>query len=121
MSCSAEDRSPPRTQPSWTCLLSASTAAPRGPRSFDPGKNAGEFAPGERLPSVAALASEYQAGHGTIRRALGRLQDEGWLTTLPRYVHLPVPPRPSCQGLIGTVVYPGDIWSALEAAEARRR
>jgi DNA-binding GntR family transcriptional regulator len=34
---------------------------------------------------VAALATEYQAGRGTIRRALGRLQDEGWLTTLPRY------------------------------------
>ncbi len=46
---------------------------------------AGEWPPGGRLPSVAALASEYQTGHGTIRRALGRLQDEGWLTTLPRY------------------------------------
>ena len=46
---------------------------------------AGEWAPGERLPSVAAFAAEYQTGHGTIRRALGRLQDEGWLTTLPRY------------------------------------
>jgi DNA-binding GntR family transcriptional regulator len=40
---------------------------------------------GERLPSVAALARELEAGHGTIRKALGRLQDEGWLTTLPRY------------------------------------
>jgi len=28
---------------------------------------------------------EYQAGHGTIRRALGRLQDEGLIVTLPRY------------------------------------
>ena len=46
---------------------------------------AGEWAPGERLPSVAALATEYQAGHGTIRRALGRLQDEGWIRTLPCY------------------------------------
>jgi DNA-binding GntR family transcriptional regulator len=42
-------------------------------------------APGERLPSVAALAVEYRTGHGTIRKALGRLQDEGWIVTLPRY------------------------------------
>jgi Bacterial regulatory proteins, gntR family len=33
---------------------------------------------------VAALAADYQAGHGTIRRALGRLQDEGLIATLPR-------------------------------------
>jgi DNA-binding transcriptional MocR family regulator len=46
---------------------------------------AGEWAPGERLPSVATLAAEYGVGHGTVRRALSRLQDEGWLTTLPRY------------------------------------
>ena len=46
---------------------------------------AGEWAPGERLPSVAALAAEYGVGHGTVRRALARLQDEGWIATLPRY------------------------------------
>jgi DNA-binding GntR family transcriptional regulator len=34
---------------------------------------------------VAALAAERQAGHGTIRKALGRLHDEGWIVTLPRY------------------------------------
>jgi hypothetical protein len=30
------------------------------------------------------LAADYQACHGTIRRALGRLQDEGLIVTPPR-------------------------------------
>jgi GntR family transcriptional regulator len=46
---------------------------------------ADEWEPGHRLPTVAALAADYQACHGTIRRALGRLQDEGLIVTLPRY------------------------------------
>jgi DNA-binding GntR family transcriptional regulator len=46
---------------------------------------ADEWEPGHRLPAVAALAADYQACHGTIRRALGRLQDEGLIVTLPRY------------------------------------
>jgi hypothetical protein len=46
---------------------------------------ADEWEPGQRLPTVAALTADYQAGHGTIRRALGRLQDEGLIVTLPRY------------------------------------
>jgi DNA-binding GntR family transcriptional regulator len=46
---------------------------------------ADEWEPGQRLPAVAALAADYQAGHGTIRRALGRLQDEGLIVTLPRF------------------------------------
>ena len=46
---------------------------------------ADEWEPGQRLPTVPALAADYQAGHGTIRRALGRMQDEGLIVTLPRY------------------------------------
>ena len=45
---------------------------------------AGECSPGERLPSVAALAAGLAVRHGTVRRALGRL-DEGLIVTLPRY------------------------------------
>jgi GntR family transcriptional regulator len=46
---------------------------------------AGDWAPGERLPSVADLARELEAGHGMIRKAPARLQDEGWIVTLARY------------------------------------
>jgi DNA-binding GntR family transcriptional regulator len=46
---------------------------------------ADKWEPGQRLSAVAALAADYQAGHGTIRQALGRLQDEGLIVTLPRY------------------------------------
>jgi DNA-binding GntR family transcriptional regulator len=46
---------------------------------------AGGWEPGLRLPAVAALAADYQACHGTIRRALGRLPGEGLIVTLPRY------------------------------------
>ena len=35
--------------------------------------------------AVGPRAADYQAGHGTIWRALGRLQDEGLSVTLPRY------------------------------------
>ncbi len=47
--------------------------------------DAGEWPPGGRLPSVAVLARQLEVGHGTIRRALARLQDEDLITTLPRY------------------------------------
>jgi DNA-binding GntR family transcriptional regulator len=40
---------------------------------------------GPETAAVAALAADYQACHGTIRRALGRLQDEGLIVILPRY------------------------------------
>jgi DNA-binding GntR family transcriptional regulator len=46
---------------------------------------AGEWPPGGRLPSVAVLARELEVGHGTVRRALARLEAEGLITTLPRY------------------------------------
>jgi DNA-binding GntR family transcriptional regulator len=46
---------------------------------------AGEWEPGQRMPSVAVLARELDVGHGTVRRALQRLADEGLVVTLPRY------------------------------------
>jgi DNA-binding FadR family transcriptional regulator len=46
---------------------------------------ANEWAPGERMPSVAILARELGVGHGTVRRALKRLEADGLVVTLPRY------------------------------------
>jgi DNA-binding transcriptional MocR family regulator len=63
------------------CTHSGQTVQPliaRPPRG-------GGWAPGERLPSVAALAAELEAGHGTVRRALQRLADEGLVVILARY------------------------------------
>ncbi|QYM64564.1 GntR family transcriptional regulator [Microbacterium sp. Se5.02b] len=39
--------------------------------------DSGEWAAGERLPTEAALASAYAVGINTVRRAVGRLVDEG--------------------------------------------
>jgi DNA-binding GntR family transcriptional regulator len=37
----------------------------------------GKLAPGDRIPSVVALAQEYDLAAGTVRKALGQLQREG--------------------------------------------
>ncbi|MCG7405966.1 FadR family transcriptional regulator [Paenibacillus sp. ACRRX] len=39
----------------------------------------GFYAPGDRLPSVESLASQYQVGRSTIREALSALKAMGWL------------------------------------------
>lgn len=41
----------------------------------------GKWTPGELLPSEGQLAKEYQVSRATIRRALARLQREGWVST----------------------------------------
>lgn len=40
---------------------------------------AGEYAPGDRLPSYKELAKMYTVGVTTASRAYGRLKDLGWV------------------------------------------
>src|SRR2546423_15401876 len=44
----------------------------------------GQLSEGERLPSVAALAREWEVSTTTIRHALSWLQVEGYIRTSPR-------------------------------------
>lgn len=44
---------------------------------------AGELAPGARLPSERDLAAEYGVALGTARRAIVELRDRGLVVTLP--------------------------------------
>ena len=38
---------------------------------------AGELAPGQRVPAIVRLAQEYDMAPGTVRKALAALRDEG--------------------------------------------
>lgn len=44
----------------------------------------GSFAVNDRLPTVAELAKQYDVAALTIRRAIGLLKKNGWVTTTPR-------------------------------------
>jgi GntR family transcriptional regulator len=44
---------------------------------------AGELAPGARLPGERDLAAEYQVALGTVRRAVVELRRRGLVVTLP--------------------------------------
>lgn len=44
---------------------------------------AGELAPGDRLPSIVALAQEYGVAHTTARKSLTALQDDGLVVSSP--------------------------------------
>ena len=46
---------------------------------------AGEWAPGSALPSVAALATHYGVGHGTITRVVRTLVADGLVHTVHRW------------------------------------
>jgi GntR family transcriptional regulator len=46
---------------------------------------AGEWASGEALPAVAALAGHYGVSRGAVSRALRRLADDGLVRTVPRW------------------------------------
>lgn len=37
----------------------------------------GEWSPGERLPSVATLAEEYETSRASVAKALGRMAEAG--------------------------------------------
>ena len=43
---------------------------------------AGEWAPGAQLPSIATLAKEHHTSRTTMQRAIARLADEGLLTVV---------------------------------------
>lgn len=42
---------------------------------------AGQYAPGEQLPALAAIAAEFDVAVGTVRRALRLLAEQGITTT----------------------------------------
>ena len=47
--------------------------------------SAGEWAPGDALPSVAALSAHYQVARSSVARALRLLADEGLVEVVPRW------------------------------------
>jgi GntR family transcriptional regulator len=46
---------------------------------------AGEWATGEALPSVAELASHYGVARGTVAKALRRIADDGLVRIVPAW------------------------------------
>ena len=46
---------------------------------------AGEWLPGEQIPSVRQIADEYGVSIGTARRALSVLSDEGLVVVTPSW------------------------------------
>jgi GntR family transcriptional regulator len=44
---------------------------------------AGELAPGARLPSIVDLRQEFDLAYSTVQKALAQLKDEGLVTTSP--------------------------------------
>jgi DNA-binding GntR family transcriptional regulator len=46
---------------------------------------AGEWLPGEQIPSVRQLGEEYGVSIGTARRALAVLRDEGLIVVTPSW------------------------------------
>lgn len=46
---------------------------------------AGEWEPGEALPTVAALAAHYDVARATVTRALRTLEAEGLVSIIPRW------------------------------------
>ena len=44
---------------------------------------AGELAPGDRLPSIASLAQQYEVAKTTAQKVIEALRDEGLVDTSP--------------------------------------
>ena len=47
--------------------------------------NSGEYALGSALPSILAMAREFEVTTNTVRKALGILKDEGLIESVPGY------------------------------------
>lgn len=47
--------------------------------------SAGEWASGDALPSIAALAKEYGVSRATVAKALRRIADDGLLEIVPQW------------------------------------
>lgn len=47
--------------------------------------SAGEWASGEALPSIAALADAYSVSRATVAKALRRLADDGLVEVVPQW------------------------------------
>lgn len=45
----------------------------------------GQYAPGAALPSIMALAQEFEVTTNTVRKALGILRDEGLIESVSGY------------------------------------
>jgi GntR family transcriptional regulator len=45
----------------------------------------GEYGPGSALPSILALAQEFQVTTNTVRKALRIVKDEGLVESVPGY------------------------------------
>lgn len=75
----------------------------------------GRYQPGDRLPSLPAMSATYSSAAETVRRALGRLRDEGLVATQSTRGTFVLRTSPEPQ--------PGggerDFEAALEVAEAR--
>jgi DNA-binding transcriptional regulator YhcF (GntR family) len=83
--------------------------------------SAGEFRPGERLPSIAALMDHYDVpGLNTVRQAQQLLVDEGLIETRQgsgAYVLRTAPEEsPASTASVRPVVREHDAWAALESA-----
>lgn len=58
---------------------------------------AGDLRPGARLPSERDLAAEYGVAYMTVRRAMARLREEGWVESVHgkgTFISDPVPEQP---------------------------
>ena len=90
----------------------------------------GEFGPGETLPSEKELADQYQVSRDTVRRALGRLTQQGLLTSgrgrLGRQVRTSSPltfyavPSESAERMTERRATGADAWVADAADQGRR-
>jgi DNA-binding transcriptional MocR family regulator len=71
--------------------------------------NAGEWAPGDRLPSLRELAASLGISLSTAKRALQQLEDEGWLLVRPQsgsYVRERTEPAPPAASPTGDATPP---------------
>lgn len=61
---------------------------------------AGEWQPGQYIPSVRALAAEYVAGTGVIQAAIRLLSQQGWVNTEPYVGVLVADPLPTAPATV---------------------